>query len=137
MIAATARIALTQGLLSTQPKSTSDSLSEKARPSSKTQGPFGSTPVPHVSASQSSVKLSHTRPEAPERLDQPTAVKDVSQTVINVQNSHLRTLLPVKGRPLAASFVQSATQQTFECSFLQPAKSMAFSHSRNDFVPCT
>lgn len=113
MVAATVKIALTQGLLSAQ--TVQDSAARTAESSPNTlealntqirQGPFGTTAVPDVAGAKSAVKLSSTDSDAPEGL--PKAVRDISLATIDVNSPHLTTLLPMKGRPLATSFVQSA-----------------------------
>ena len=120
MIAATIRVAVTQGLLSTQSRKVPKTAegSQDAVPASgdaagdpHSQRHFGSTAVPDVAACQPVFKLtsrSTSSSDASESLHK--AVRDLSHTTIDVSSSrvgHLTTLLPHNSRPLATSFVQS------------------------------
>lgn len=100
MIAATAKIVLTHGLLSANTvqdrhaRTADDSAlneTDASRTQKLRQGPFGNTAVPEMSGAQSAVKL-----------------RDVSRTTIDASSSHLSTLVGTKDRTLAASFVKSA-----------------------------
>jgi hypothetical protein len=120
MIAATARILLTQGLLSAQtvPVSVSstvedlpeDIVSKVLRTGPLPPGPFASTMISNVSIRKSAVQLSS--PGADTADGSPRAVKDISHTTIDVNKTHLKSLVPMSGRPLATSFVQSALQHS-------------------------
>jgi hypothetical protein len=120
MFTVIAKIVLTQGLLSTKKaptptaaSTTSDSTVENG---GTVQPPHhhshcASTAVSDMPATQTAVKLSSAHAEhGAQHAAQRRAVRDVSLTTIHVDNSHLRSILPMEGRPLAASFVQSAAR---------------------------
>lgn len=113
MIAATVRIAVTQGLLTAHSRkvpraadSSNDAL--EGTGAAPGRGPFASTAVPDIAALQPVFKHTSRGSEVAQSL--PKAVSDISRTTIDVNSSRvgqLTTLLPQNGRPLATSFVQS------------------------------